>query len=288
MDLHSVKDKILLKNCIVVKLKQLKMEIGRLPISPQEENEQKELAFLKDEMSYYENFLLALKNDDTVFLENLLLDSSLKESFKTFNQHVSSTPAKEIALEYVDLTKSLMEKYDAYSDENFEALKKAFYKGNENLIPKDRTKNVNELEEEPSSVLSQKNLTIEEKDCLNSIYSLLHQANPNTMSVLEFNNFSAQFKDKLKLLGIYKFQQFFDKENKKITDMQISQNLSTSLKSLYITNFTLIDSQNITSQQSIHAPASTSVLTAPYYQTLCYTFLEAEKCTRNKRCFCDY
>ena len=99
MDLHSVKDKILLKNCIVVKLKQLKMEIGRLPISPQEENEQKELAFLKDEMSYYENFLLALKNDDTVFLENLLLDSSLKESFKTFNQHVSSTPAKEIALE---------------------------------------------------------------------------------------------------------------------------------------------------------------------------------------------
>ena len=74
MDLHSPKDKILLKNCIAVKLKQLELEEAS-----------------DDEMSYYENLYQILRTDDTEALLLTLTDTDFKETYRTFNQHILRT-----------------------------------------------------------------------------------------------------------------------------------------------------------------------------------------------------
>lgn len=198
MNLDLSKDKILLKNCLVVKLQQLKLA-NKTPET-------------EDEISYYENVYQILKADDTETLLLTLKDSSFKETYRNFNEHILSTPAKEIAEEYVDLTKSLMEKNGIFDEEKFQQLKKAFYKGNEDLL----SKMPQEYEEEPEQNHSSNYLTKAMEASLNQLKNLMRQ-NPKTMSATQFKNLAVQFRDLTLDLGKSKFQQYFDKKRTNFT-----------------------------------------------------------------------
>ncbi len=268
MDLHSPKDKILLKNCIIVKLQQLKL-VDQTPE-------------IIDDISYFENLYQILKTDETETLIATLNDTTLQKKHTAFNQHILLTPPKELAQEYVTLTKSLMLANNAYSDEKFEDLQAAFYKGNEDLIvSSDRTKNSYELEEEPSD-LPQNYLTQEQTNYLHSLDNLLKQNKPQNMSIEDFKAFSLQYKNLILALGKSKFEQTFAEEGKKVIDMAIAARTLEESKTVYETDFTLLDTNNETTHQVIRELASSSIPTLTAYQTLCYSYLEANALTRRK------
>ncbi len=255
MDLHSPKDKILLKNCIVVKLNQLRLE---------ENKPNADVSAIMDEISYYENLRQILMADDTELLISTLNHSISKDSYIKFNKHILTVSPKELAKEYIELTKSLMLENNVYSIEKFEELKQAFYKGNENLAES-----------------SQNVLTEEEKKQMANIDLLFQQHQSAPLSALQFKTFATQLRDLIKQLGINKFQKSFDKTGKQIVDMQISYDTSEFSKPVYKTDFSLLDLEHQLTHEFVHAPASRSGFTSNYYQTLCYTYLEADKCTRN-------
>lgn len=268
MDLHSPKDKILLKNCIIVKLQQLKLA--------------EETSQIVEELSYYENLYQILKTDDTETLIATLNDATLQKNYIAFNQHILLSSSKDIAEEYVALTKLLMLKNNAYSDEKFQDLQTAFYKGNEDLIvSSDRTKNSYELEEEPSD-LPQNYLTQEQKNYLYSLGKLLKQNNPQKMSTEQFKAFSSRYKTLILALGKSKFEQTFAEEGKKVIDMVITARTLEESKTVYETDFTLLDTNNETTHQVIRELASSSIPTLTAYQTLCYSYLEANALARRK------
>lgn len=271
MNLYSANDKILLKNCIVVKLKQLHMAAAKLSLSIEEEAENAEMLALEDEISYYQNFLSALKIDDITHLENLLLDSGLKEDYQQFNNHILITPAKEMASEYVNLTKSLMEEYNAYSDENFEALKKAFYKGNEHLLESNKTKNLNELEEEfePQNETSVY-LTEDIQNILEQLNRLFKQNNPKLMTQSDFQTFSSQFKNLTKSFALCKLQQSLDEDGQTLVDVEISRDVSTPI---YQMDLKFSDDTHRVLTEKAYA----SDFMKSYTQYLCYSYLESSK-----------
>lgn len=256
MNLSLSKDKILLKNCIVVKLQQLKLA--------------KETPAIKDEISYYENIYEILKADDTETLMLTLKDPTFKEAYRSFNEHILSTPAKDIAQEYIDLTKSFILKNCVYDEEKFKQLKAAFYKGNEDLL----SKTPEEYEEEPEQNHSSNHLTKAMETSLNQLKNLMRQ-NPKTMSGSQFRNLAGQFRDLTLDLGKRKFQQYFDKNGQTIIEngMQISYDTSNPLKPTYTADFTLLD--NATSQQT-HLNIAEPTSKSTYFQNLCYSYLEAD------------
>ena len=120
MDLHSPQDRILLKNCIVVKIKQLHLDMHK---------PNADFSATKKAIDYYSKLKELLESDNT---ENLIatLNTSIDSTdYLNFNQYILSTPAKDIANDYLDLTKSLLLENGVYSDENFEKLKSAFLTG---------------------------------------------------------------------------------------------------------------------------------------------------------------
>lgn len=265
MDLHSPKNRILLKNCIVVKRKELKLA--------------EETPEIQDELSYYFNLYLMVKSDDTENLMATLKDSTLQQKYIDFNNHVLLTPAKELAEEYLDLTQSLMQKNNAYSEADFDNLKKAFYIGNEDLIPLEKTKNSDELEEEITANPPQPYLTQEEEKYLIAMKRLFQQYRSQSISAEQLKAFSLQFRDLTLALGKSKFEQTFAKEHKKIMDMHISYEQSNSSKPVYKTDFILLDSENRQTTQSVSEPASQFIATA--YSALCCSYLEANKMVRD-------
>lgn len=260
MDLHSPQDKTLLKNCIVVKLQQLKLT-------------QKEPTLENiDEISYYENLYQVLKDDDTDILLSILNDT---EKYNAFNQHILLASAKDIANDYLDLTKSLLLENNVYSDENFEKLKKAFLNGNENLSSSDKTKNLNELEEEPEISTY---VTKEMQELLDKLSELFKENHPKSMSGADFKNFTSRFKDLTKKLGICALQSNFDGAKQTIQDMQIFYEQPTELAPVYKVDLTLCDN---TTQKLSHSTlterANASGYISTYFQSLCYSILEAQK-----------
>lgn len=278
MDLHSPKDKILLKNCILVKLQQLKLEKDKPNV---------DFLSIINEISYYENLYQLLKSDDTETLISTLNDAISKERYIAFNKQIFSASRKDLAEEYIDLTRSLMVEKSDYKGEEleqkFNELKDAFYKGNEDLIDSGKTKNVHELEEEPSSDLTHNFLTETQKEHLSKLELLFKQYDPKAMSSTEFNEFSEHFRDLVKLLGISKFQPFFDEKEEKIIDMQIYRTSEFS-RPMYKTEFSLANASGTLYPEFVYTPASTSGFTSDFYQTLCHSYIEANHCTRNRRC----
>ncbi len=267
MDLHSPKDKILLKNCIAVKLHMLKLA--------------EESPTIEDEISYYENLRQILKADDTDLLFCTLKDTHFDETYRVFNQHILSTPAKEIAQEYIHLTKSLMLENGVYSDQKFEELKSAFFRGNEDLIDTAKTKNANQLEEEPDNEDTPNYLTKDEENYLKLLSNLLDTTNAKTISATDFKAFSEQFSAITLALGKSKFEQTFQKKGKHILDMQIAYNASDFSKPVYKTDFTLLDKENTKTTHSIREIASTLDFSSKTsYQTLCYSYLEASQAAK--------
>lgn len=109
MDLYSPKDKILLRNCMVIKLEQLRLS--------------KQTPAIQDEINYYKNLREILNMDDTDTLKHILNDSTLNDSYRAFNDWVLSSSRKEIAEEFIALTKSMMQEHGLYTEEDFQSLK---------------------------------------------------------------------------------------------------------------------------------------------------------------------
>lgn len=264
MDLYSPKDKILLKNCIVIKLKYLELAAGKTNENvPETENE----------ISYYSNIYEILKSDNTELLISTIKDSIDKQLFVEFNKNILTKPAKDLAEEHVNLTKNLMKENNVFSEEKFEELKKAFYKENEYLIPEKKS---DEYEEEPE-IINTNHLTNDMQNCLDNLNHLIRRFNPKTMSISDFKQFAEQLKNLTFDLGKQKFQQYFDTQNQTIKDMKISYSTTKMQKPVFKTDFTLLDSDSGQSNLIIEESASNSGFTSTYYQNLCYTYLEANK-----------
>lgn len=261
MNLDSMQDIILLRNCLVVKIKDLKLNMYSPNVDLQTQ---------KKTLACYETLLEQLNHNATEQVNILLKSSDLVE----FSQHIFSTPAKEIAKEYMDLTKQMLIKHHAYSEEKFEALTEAFFKNNETLNPTYIPPKESLETDEPSPHLT-KDMQIN----LQHLKKLIRQ-NPKHMSSSDFKNFSSQFRDLAKNLGIQKFQQYFSTIGQTILDMKISTNIhDESFKPIYQTDFTLStkdssDTQHFTYQE----PAPQSDFTTTYYQNLCYFYIESNKC----------
>lgn len=205
------------------------------------------------------------------------LDSSLDDdNFKAFSQNVRTLSSKDFSQEYIDLIKTLMEENEVYSDEKFDELKKAFYKGNEDLNPDNNKTSLENYEEEPEQENVSNYLTDDMKISLDKLNQLTRQ-NPKTISASDFKKLSAQFSDITLALGISKFQQSFDEQGKTIEDMNISYDTTQNEKSVYKADFTLSDSSSKESHLTITEPASTTGFSSTYFQNLCYSYLEANK-----------
>lgn len=229
MDLHSPQDRILLKNCIIVKIKQLHFDMHK---------PNADFSATKKAIDYYSKLKELLESDNT---ENLIatLNTSIDSTdYLNFNQYILSTPAKDIANEYLDLTKSLLLENGMYSDENFEKLKSAFLSGNENLNPSEKTRNLNELEEEPEASTY---ITQETQELLDKLSKLFKGNQPKNMSGANFKSFVSQLKDLTKKLGISALQPNFDKTNQTIQDMQIFYEKPADSGPVYKVDLTLCD-----------------------------------------------
>ena len=229
MDLHSPQDRILLKNCIVVKIKQLHLDMHK---------PNADFSATKKAIDYYFKLKELLESDNT---ENLIatLNTSIDSTdYLNFNQYILSTPAKDIANDYLDLTKSLLLENGVYSDENFEKLKSAFLTGNENLNPSQKTNNLDELEEEPET---SSHATPETQELLDKFTELFKRNHPKNMSSVDFKNFASQLKDLTKKLGISALQPNFDKTNQTIQDMQIFYETPADSGPVYKVDLTLCD-----------------------------------------------
>lgn len=267
MDLYSPQNRILLKNCIIIKLKQLNIKLNQLENASTPKNEFEDT---ENTISYYTNLYEMLKNDDTESLVTTIHDSMYEEEF---NKRIMNHSSKEIAQEYIDLTKSLIEENYVYSAEKFEELKRAFYKGNEHLL---KTTSYATLEEEPSSEASAitNYLTDEMKISLNDLQELLEQnKNLNTITPFGFKNFSLQLKEITKNLTKYKLEQAYEK---KIADESFAIEYDhKTARPTYRIELALTETP--TQIEHLVVPASTSGFISTPFQNLCYTYLEAKK-----------
>ena len=273
MDLTTQQDKILLKNCILVKIRQLELELDKL----KKKSTLLDTSNIENEISLYENLYQLLKADDTVGLQATLNHYKNTDSIRQFSIEVLSNESpKEFAEKYVNLTKDLMHEYNVYSDDDFESLKKAFYQGT-NIKYSDTSKDVKDLEEEPNHESNFVHSTPEEEEILTELSHLVKQAKTQHLTADEFKQLSAQFRDFTKLLGINKFQHFFDDKNKTVSDMDISYDTTTHKRPYYSTNLEITDNNGNITEINISEPASNSGFSSTYYQNLCYAYLEADK-----------
>ncbi len=268
MDLHSPQDRILLKNCIVVKIKQLHLDMHK---------PNADFSSAKKAIDYYSKLKELLETDNTETLIATLNNSIDSSDYVNFNQYIFSTPSKDIANDYLDLTKSLLLENGVYSDENFEKLKKAFLNGNENLTPSDKTKNLNELEEEQEPELST-NISKEMQELLDKLSELFRENPPKNMSGVDFKNFASQFKDLTKNLGICALQPNFDGAKQTIQDMQIFYEKPADFAPVYKVDLTLCDNiSHKLSHTTLTERANASGYISTYFQSLCYSIIESQK-----------
>ena len=272
MDLTTQQDKILLKNCILVKIRQLELELEK----SKSKSTLLDTSDIENEISLYENLFQLLKADDTEGLLATLNHYKSTDSIRQFSiMALSNESSKKFAKRYIDLTESLMREYDVYTDDDFESLKKAFYQGTN--IRYDKTTDSNDLEEEPSDDSANLHLSPEEEEILSQLSDLLKHAKTTDLTPTQFKEFSAQFRDLTKLLGIDEFQHSFEDEGKKVVDMDISFDTTTYQKPVYLTDFEILDKNGNQYSISVNEPASNSGFSATYYQNLCYTYLEADE-----------
>lgn len=270
MDLYSPQNRILLKNCIIVKLKHLNIKLNQLE---NDSASSEKISNMEDMISYYANLYEILKVNDTQRLLATIHDTIQEENLADFNESVIKNSPSDIAQEYIDLTKSLMEENDVYSTEKFEELERAFYKGNEHLL---KTVDYETLEEEPVLEQSQTTnyLTNEMKTSLHNLQELLEQnKNSNTMTPFGFKNFSLQLREFVKDLAKYKLEQAYEKKIQE-DSLEIEYDNKTA-RPTYRIHLSLAESP--TQVENLTVPASTSGFISTSFQNLCYTYLEAKK-----------
>lgn len=255
MDLNSIENQKLLRNCLAVKIKILQQDLDKSNIDSV--SKQKELNYYTQ---IYQNFIMG--NFEAVVY---MLESTPD------GKHILLTSPKDLACEYIDLVKNIMENS---SPEKFEKFKQAFLEGNESLNANHQTY---EYEEEPEENSISDYLTEDMKNYLHKLEKLVSH---KILTPSQFRNFATQFRDITKILAHSKFQQSFDKLGKTITQMDILYEKNETNIPIYKTNFTLLNANSYEEYLTLSEPAPQSGFISTYYQSICYSYLEADKCSK--------
>lgn len=263
MDLISLENRTLLRNCLLVRLKQLQLDMNS-----------RNQALLE----YYSYLLELLSTNDAEKLIGALKSSYPQEDFLQFNNHILSASEKELVTEHLDIVNSLLPQNDKKSIDKLSVLKNVFYpvklKTNSN---NEKTKNSIELEEEPEKDPLD-SLPLSLKLPLAKLRSLTTLPHKNRLSASELKNWASEFSEISKAFGILKFQEHFKEKGQTIADMQITYNKSSE-QTMYTTDFKLLDSQFEESHFEYKEPVANSlhISNYNYYQALCYSYLEGQK-----------
>lgn len=127
--------------------------------------------------------------------------------------------------------------------------------------------------EEEIEKVTYSHLTPNIKNYLEKMDSLFKKNVPSTMSIKQLESFAQKFKNLTQQLGICKFQQYFDKQNKTIDKMIISSSHQTNQ---YQINFSLSSADKEQSHLTLSESVNESPNVSNYFQNLCFSYLVAQ------------
>lgn len=249
MDLNSLENIRLLRNCIAIEIRKIKA------------GENSESLEMQNKINNYSNlFHLLIKEDPKSVLQIQTGD------LKKFSEYMLSTPPEEIFEKYINIVKqSMLESNTTYDEEKFNEFKDAMYSDFEG----------NKQEQMHPDQNTGENLT--STNIMNDLKKLFETHKSRSMSAAQFRDFSAQFKTLVRIFGKNKFQQYYEAFGQTVTDMQLSYDTTNHSKKAYQTTLTLSDKTGMTSRCTFNEPAPASLELAKPYQNLCYSYLEADK-----------
>ena len=94
MDLNSTKDMLLLRNCIILQIKILNLNL--------EKSNSSNFSQIKNTIDIYTRLLNHLNIGDFENATNIIKSSSTTDVFSDFSKYISSTPPKKVASEILD------------------------------------------------------------------------------------------------------------------------------------------------------------------------------------------
>lgn len=256
MDVYSLEDIKIVRDCIAIEIKKIQSDPNLDKVTVQ--HKINEYTFL------FHDLIKNAENAQSI-LQNQTND------LKEFCQYILSTPKKDLLVQYTETTKLAMIQSNTFSQEKFDKFKETFWNGFKELNSE------NNFEEEPEAEIPSIHLTDYMKANSEMLDELLKNNKQQNLSPHQFKNFSLKFKETTKLLGISKFQQYFDQLNKKIFDMYISYDNSDAAKLLYKTDFTLLEHDSTQSHLSLTETIPGLPELSDFYQNLCFSYLEADK-----------
>lgn len=246
MDLNSLENIRLLRNCIAIEIQKI------------QDSDNSESLEVQNKINNYTNlFHLLIRADAENVLQSQIGDLA------ELGAYMLSTPPKEILEKYTTIVKQSMLETNTYDEKKFNRFKDAFYA--------DYKENKKECQQPSPNIDG--NLT----STMNDFQKLFESHKSYTMSAAQFRDFSVDFKNLVRTFGKNKFQQYFEAFGQTITDMQISYDTTNYSKKTYQTTLTLSDTTGMTSRCAFKETAPASLDLAKPYQTLCYSYLEADK-----------
>lgn len=252
MNLNSTKDFILLSNCISVQIRTLKS--------------QNNLSENNDTLTEYTKILNIFKEKKSPQEAVKLLTNSENENCKQFLNYFLSSPADQIVKEHLDMVERLLINTNIYTQtelqEKLSELTKAFLKGgNENLNPYKKNNNTLKTNQE----------------LITKLNKLLDKKSSRQTSASDFIEISKDFEKLTLELNQNMFQQYFDTQEQKISNVEILQDIDENSNPIFKTTFHLNDKNSKSSTLTLQEPARDKINIMDDYQLLCYTYLEAKK-----------
>ncbi len=248
MDLNSLENIRLLRNCIAIEIQKI------------QDSDHSESLEMQNKINNYTNlFHLLIRADAKNVLQSQIGDLA------KLGAYMLSTPPEEILKKYENIVKQSMLDTNTYDEKKFNRFKDAFYADFKE----------SKKEQQQSCPNIDGNLT----STMNDFQKLFKNQKSCNMSPSQFRDFSAQFKNLVSTFGKDKFQQYFKPFGQTVTDMQISYDTTNYSKKTYQTTLTLSDTTGMTSRCAFKETAPASLDLAKPYQSLCFSYLEADKCS---------
>lgn len=262
MDLKTTKDAILVRNCILARVKFLKWQFfndtkGKISSSDYDRISKE-----------YINLQNALNSSD-ISQAKILLYSGKTDEFKSFFESFRSASAKDFAEMHLSEILQVLKENGTYSEKKATSLRQAFYKGNEDLLDV-KTTDMNELEEEPELHTSTNKLP----PSLVAIKRMLKTISASkTIGADVFKNFCTDYSSNVLVFAKGKFQESFSANGQTLTDLSISYSYDDNFNRIYSAVFSL-DQNGSESTQTYQKPAS---FINSYFQSVCHAYLESQK-----------
>ena len=191
MDLNSLENIRLLRNCIAIEIQKI------------QDSDHSESLEMQNKINNYTNlFHLLIRADAKNVLQSQIGDLA------KLGAYMLSTPPEEILKKYENIVKQSMLDTNTYDEKKFNRFKDAFYADFKE----------SKKEQQQSCPNIDGNLT----STMNDFQKLFKNQKSCNMSPSQFRDFSAQFKNLVSTFGKDKFQQYFKPFGQTVTDMQIS------------------------------------------------------------------